>query len=145
MKKTKIYIIALGILSVTLFSCADSFLDVEPMTTILDENFYKTEADAEMALIGCYDGYQRTGSNGNLAFYLVSEVLSDDCFGGVGNTDGRNYQALDRFDLSQSPSDNDLFNGTWADYYAGIFRCNTLLKKIRPQSAAFVQELAKKY
>lgn len=130
MKKTKIYIIALGILSVTLFSCADSFLDVEPMTTILDENFYKTEADAEMALIGCYDGYQRTGSNGNLAFYLVSEVLSDDCFGGVGNTDGRNYQALDRFDLSQSPSDNDLFNGTWADYYAGIFRCNTLLKKI---------------
>lgn len=130
MKKTKIYIIALGILSVTLFSCADSFLDVEPMTTILDENFYKTEADAEMALIGCYDGYQRTGSNGNMAFYLVSEVLSDDCFGGVGNTDGRNYQALDRFDLSQSPSDNDLFNGTWADYYAGIFRCNTLLKKI---------------
>lgn len=130
MKKTKIYIIALGILSVTLFSCADSFLDVEPMTTILDENFYKTEADAEMALIGCYDGYQRTGSNGNLAFYVVSEVLSDDCFGGVGNTDGRNYQALDRFDLSQSPSDNDLFNGTWADYYAGIFRCNTLLKKI---------------
>lgn len=130
MKKTKIYIIALGILSVTLFSCADSFLDVEPMTTILDENFYKTEADAEMALIGCYDGYQRTGSNGNLAFYVVSEVLSDDCFGGAGNTDGRNYQALDRFDLSQSPSDNDLFNGTWADYYAGIFRCNTLLKKI---------------
>ena len=130
MKKTKIYIIALGILSVTLFSCADSFLDVEPMTTILDENFYKTEADAEMALIGCYDGYQRTGSNGNLAFYVVSEVLSDDCFGGSGNTDGRNYQALDRFDLSQSPSDNDLFNGTWADYYAGIFRCNTLLKKI---------------
>lgn len=135
MKKTKIYIIALGILSVTLFSCADSFLDVEPMTTILDENFYKTEADAEMALIGCYDGYQRTGSNGNLAFYVVSEVLSDDCFGGVGNTDGRNYQALDRFDLSQSPSDNDLFNGTWADYYAGIFRCNTLLKKIDDISA----------
>lgn len=135
MKKTKIYIIALGILSVTLFSCADSFLDVEPMTTILDENFYKTEADAEMALIGCYDGYQRTGSNGNLAFYVVSEVLSDDCFGGAGNTDGRNYQALDRFDLSQSPSDNDLFNGTWADYYAGIFRCNTLLKKIDDISA----------
>ena len=100
------------------------------MTTILDENFYKTEADAEMALIGCYDGYQRTSSNGNLSFYVVSEVLSDDCFGGVGNVDGRNYQALDRFDISQSPSDNDMFNGTWADYYAGIFRCNTLLKKI---------------
>lgn len=113
-----------------LFSCGDSFLDVEPMTSILDENFYASQNDAEMALIGCYDGYQRTSSNGNLAFYVVSEVLSDDCFGGTGNTDGRGYQVLDRFDKSQSASDNNLFNGTWSDYYAGIFRCNTLLKKM---------------
>ncbi|HNX89203.1 MAG TPA: RagB/SusD family nutrient uptake outer membrane protein [Paludibacteraceae bacterium] len=130
MKKTKLNIIALGIFSLTLFSCSDTFLDVEPQTSILDQNFYKTEADAEMALIGCYDGYQRTSSNGNFAFYVASEVLSDNCFGGTGNTDGRGYQAVDRFDISQSPSDNNLFNGTWADYYAGIFRCNTLLKKM---------------
>jgi hypothetical protein len=96
----------------------------------LDQNFYKTEADAEMALVGCYDGYQRTSSNGNQSFYITSEVLSDNCFGGTGNTDGRAYQALDRFDITQSPSDNNIFNGTWGDYYAGIFRCNTLLLKL---------------
>lgn len=105
-------------------------MDVEPQTSILDQNFYKTEADAEMALVGCYDGYQRTSSNGNQSFYITSEILSDNCFGGTGNTDGRGYQALDRFDISQSPSDNNIFNGTWGDYYAGIFRCNTLLLKL---------------
>lgn len=127
MNKIKILIIALGF---GLASCSESYLDVEPMTDVLDNSFYQTVGDAEMALIGCYDGYQRTTSNGNLSFYVISEVLSDNCFGGTGNTDGRNYQALDRFDISQSPSDNNLFNGTWTDYYAGIFRCNTLLQKL---------------
>lgn len=130
MNKFKLNILIFGVLSAGLFSCSESFMDVSPMTSILDQNYYKTEADAEMALIGCYDGFQRTSSNGNQSFYVTSEVLSDNCFGGTGNTDGRGYQLLDRFDKSQSLSDNNLFNGTWGDYYAGIFRCNTLLKKI---------------
>lgn len=130
MNKFKLNILASGVMSLMLFSCSESFLDVEPQTTILDQNFYKTEADAEMALIGCYDGYQRTTSNGGFAFYIAAEVLSDECFGGTGNTDGRGYQAIDRFDLSQSPSDNNIFNETWGFYYAGIFRCNTLLNKM---------------
>ncbi|HEY3401920.1 MAG TPA: RagB/SusD family nutrient uptake outer membrane protein [Ohtaekwangia sp.] len=124
-----IYIIALS-LGMVLSSCSEDFLDVESETEVFDNNFYKTVADAEMALIGCYDGYQRTSSNGNLSFYVVSEVLSDNTFGGTGNTDGRGYQALDRFSKAESPSDNNLFNGTWSDYYAGIFRCNTLLSKL---------------
>ncbi len=122
-------LIILGV-SLGLFSCTDSFLDTESKTDLTEGNFYKTIADAEMALVGCYDGFQRTSSNGNLAFYVVSEVLSDNCFGGTGNTDGRGYQALDRFDITQSPSDNNLFNGTWSDYYTGIFRCNKLLQKL---------------
>jgi len=126
----KIKLCITGLASLLLLSCSGNFLDVEPQTSILDQNFYKTEADAEMALIGCYDGYQRTSSNGNQSFYITSEVLSDNCFGGTGFTDGRAYQALDRFDLSESTSDNNIFNGTWLDYYAGIFRCNTLLMKL---------------
>jgi hypothetical protein len=130
MKKSKF--IYRSILMATLFlgSCKSDFLDVEPMTSVLESNFYKTVADAEMALVGCYDGYQRTSSNGNLAFYVASEILSDNCFGGTGHTDGRAYQVLDRFDQGQSNSDNNLFNGTWTDYYAGIFRCNILLNKL---------------
>jgi len=129
MKKIKTYLLTLGMLT-GLAGCSESFLDVNPMTSVLDNNFYKTVADAEMALIGCYDGFQRTSSNGNMSFYVTSEVLSDNTFGATGNTDGRAYQALDRFDIAQSPSDNNIFNGTWADYYSGIFRCNTLINKL---------------
>jgi len=100
------------------------------MTSVLENNFYKTVADAEMALVGCYDGYQRTTSNGNQSFYITAEVAGDNCFGGTGTTDGRAFQAIDRFDIAQSQSDNNIFDGTWSDYYAGIFRCNTLLGKL---------------
>lgn len=129
--KTDNNLCVLLVLIGTLFgSCSNDFLDVEPITEVQDGNFYRTIQDLEMALVGCYDGYQRTSSNGNPAINVVSEVLSDNCFGGTGNTDNRIYQLLDRFDKAESPSDNNVFNGTWSDYYAGIFRCNTLLTKM---------------
>lgn len=130
MKTSKILYIAVLTTSFFFGGCSSNFLDVEPMTDVLESNFYKTIDDAEMALVGCYDGYQRTSSNGNLSFTVAAEILSDNCFGGTGHTDGRAYQVLDRFDKTQSPSDNNLFDGTWTDYYAGIFRCNTLLNKM---------------
>lgn len=130
MNKFKFNIVMAITVSLGLFSCTDSYLDTESKTNLTDGSFYKTIADMEMALVGCYDGFQRTTSDGGLAFYVVSEVLSDNCFGGTGNTDARTYQALDRFDISQSPSDNNIFNQTWTSYYAGIFRCNTLLMKM---------------
>ena len=129
MNKFKHILVAVAV-SVGLFSCSDSYLDTESKTNLTDGSFYKTVADMEMALIGCYDGYQRTTSDGGVAHYVTSELLSDNCFGGTGNTDGRAYQALDRFDIAQSPSDNNIFNQTWISYYAGIFRCNRLLTKM---------------
>ncbi|MDR0566390.1 MAG: RagB/SusD family nutrient uptake outer membrane protein [Prevotellaceae bacterium] len=130
MKKFKLYAAALLMSGMGATACSERFLDVEPMTQLLDNNFYATVSDAEMALIGCYDGFQRTTSNGNQAFYVTAEVLSDDCFGATGNADNRIYQVLDRFDPAQDPSQNNIFNGTWSDYYAGIFRCNTLIGKL---------------
>lgn len=126
----KSHISILILSTVLLFSCSESFLDVESITEPTTDNFYRTIDDAERALIGCYDGWQITSANGNLAFYIASEVMSDQTFGATGNSDGRGYQAIDRFDISQSPSDANLFNGTWTDYYTAIFRCNSLLVKM---------------
>lgn len=130
MNKFKLNILAFGMASLGLFSCSESFLEVEPETSIFDNNFYSSEDDFEMALVGCYDGFQRTTSDGGMSFYVTSEILADECFGGAGNADDRNNQILDRFDLGQAPAYNDIFNATWTSYYAGIFRCNTLLMKL---------------
>ncbi|RKD92034.1 putative outer membrane starch-binding protein [Mangrovibacterium diazotrophicum] len=117
-------------LTTLLFSaCSESFLDSEPTTSLTDGNFYKTKKDAELAIVGCYDGVQAIYNNG-IAFPVLSEVVSDNCFGGTGNTDGLNYRMLDQFDLQVSPGDVDALNNNWIAYYKSIYRCNVLLQKM---------------
>lgn len=127
MKKIQIYLLMLGML--LLSACSESFLDSEPITSLTDGNFYQTTEDAELAIVGCYDGIQILYSSG-VAFPVLSEVLSDDCYGATGNTDGYGYQLLDEFDLSRSPGDADLLNENWKAYYKAIYRCNVLLQKM---------------
>lgn len=127
MNKFKLYILGLGLASMGLASCTAGFLDVESKTESTTDNFYRTESDAWRALIGCYDGWQCTSSSAGCAFYFASEVMADECFAGMGNTDARNYQVIDRFDASQSPSDMNILETEWTNYYAAIYRCNELL------------------
>lgn len=127
MKKSILYITSLTAALISLPACSDDFLDTVSKKELNTETFYKTEADAEMALIGCYDGWQSTVYNGAPGFYLASEMLSDHCFGGAGVGDARNWQVLDRFDQSESSSDNDIFNDNWTEYYKAIYRCNELI------------------
>lgn len=108
-------------------SCTAGFLDVESKKESTTDNFYRTESDAWRALIGCYDGWQCTTSSAGCAFYYASEIIADECFAGVGITDARNYQVIDRFDPSQSPSDMNILENEWKNYYAAIYRCNELL------------------
>lgn len=127
MNKFKLYILGLGLASMGLASCTAGFLDVESKTESTTDNFYRTESDAWRALIGCYDGWQCTSSSAGCAFYFASEVMADECFAGMGNTDARNYQVIDRFDASQSPSDMNILETEWTNYYAAVYRCNELL------------------
>ena len=108
-------------------SCTADFLDVESKRESTTDNFYRTESDAWRALIGCYDGWQCTTSSAGCAFYYASEIMADECFAGVGITDARNYQVIDRFDANQSPSDMNILENEWKNYYAAIYRCNELL------------------
>lgn len=128
MKKLNIYIVSIAMLA--LGSCTKDFLDTEPMTELTSDNFYKTPQDAFDALVGCYDGLQIAIGASALSFPVASEVLSDDCFGGTGNSDDFKYQMLDEFDVSRSPSNIDVFNDAWVKYYQAIFRCNALLEKL---------------
>lgn len=125
MKNTYLYIFCLGLLS--LGSCS---LETEPLINQTDTNFYKTTDDAYSALVGCYDGLQvATGASG-LGVPVISEVMSDDCFGGTGASDGYNYALIDEFDKSRSPADVDLLNENWKNYYKGVLRCNLFLSKM---------------
>lgn len=110
-------------------SCADSFLDVSSKTESNTDNFYKTESDAWRALLGCYDGWRNVSSKPGVGFYIASTIMSDETYGGTGVGDGRNYQLIDHFDLSESPSDLNVYSADWKIYYAGVYRCNELITR----------------
>lgn len=128
MKLSNITFAAAALLAVGVSSCSDSFLDVQSKTDGNTDTFYKTQQDANRALIGCYDGWRQCSSNPGYGFFVASEVMGAECFGATGNTDGRGYQVVDRFDQSQSTSDLNLFEDDWKRYYEGIFRCNSLIQ-----------------
>ena len=127
MKKLSIYLLAL----VTLFfsACSESWLDSEPLTGLNGDTFYRSKKDAELAIVGCYDGIQSLYSTG-IAFPILSEVASDNCFGGTGANDDYKYEIMDHFDLQISPAEVDMLNDNWKNYYKAIYRCNMLLLNI---------------
>lgn len=110
-------------------ACKKDFLDSEPITQVTEQNFYKTPDDAYKALVGCYDGLQTVWTSG-ISLPVAAEVMSDNAFGGTGNSDGFGYQMIDEFDKSRSPSDMNMFGDNWAAYYKAVYRCNVLISKL---------------
>lgn len=127
--RTNLLLIPAIVAGMTLGACSEDFLDVSSKTEPNSQNYYKTEAQAQRALYGCYDGWRQVSSNpGPFGFFIASSIMSDECFGGAGMGDGYNAQLVDRFDKSASPSDMNVFEQEWKVYYAGVFRCNTLIQ-----------------
>lgn len=126
MKKINLYILVGLMLSAT--ACS-KFLDTEDVSNATEQTFYKTPNDAYKALVGAYDGLQRVWADG-VALPLAAEILSDNTFGGTGNSDGFGFQLLDEFDKLRSPSDQNIFGANWIAYYKAIYRCNMLLGKM---------------
>ncbi len=129
MNKIKTNILFVGLAALALSSCTDSFLDTSSKTSLTSTNYYKTASQAESAVIGCYDRYQNTVSNGNLSLYQISEMMSDDCFGG-GGPDDVDLRLLDRMDQSMRSASTNLMGGLWGDYYKCIYNCNLLIGSI---------------
>jgi hypothetical protein len=130
MKSSNINKVAVALLSLGLASCGDSYLDTSSKTALNSNTFYQTELQANYAVVGCYDGYQRTVSNGSWpTLFLASEFGGDDALGG-GGPDDRGCRVMDRMDMSYNASDVSFMSGLWSDYYKAINRCNQLLQQI---------------
>lgn len=126
MKKLIVYIPVIALLSLT---ACKKFLDTEDVTNATEQNFYKTPSDAWKALVGVYDGLQKVWAGG-FALPVAAEVMSDNSFGGGGNSDGLGLQLVDEFDKLRSPADQSIFLDNWSDYYSAIYRANMLLTNL---------------
>jgi starch-binding outer membrane protein, SusD/RagB family len=121
MKKAFIYIS----MAVIFIGCSD-FLDTEPLTMKVIDNYYKTTDDAEQALAAAYsalygtlDAYWMGGS------FVSAEVRSDDRLAGgsVGDVEMTNQANF-------NTQGTDTWRPIWAGDYQGIYRCNILMENL---------------
>lgn len=114
--------IFVSIIAITLFAaCSKDFLELSPVDEQTETSFYQTPAQALQALVSVYNQLN-IGDYDNI--HLVSEIASDNCFGGGGTSD-LVWKQWDRF---QEAANMNL--GLWQKYYTGIYRANVLLSKI---------------
>lgn len=120
MKKIIYLIVALACLS----SCED-FLDSKNLTKQDTSNWPMTLKDAQQALTGIYSALSMSSSAPIATAFYISEVASDDRFGGGGEND-KATQAIDRL----MNSGTDRFATLWTTRYRGIFRANMALETL---------------
>ena len=125
-KLVNILCAGLGVMALT--ACSE-FLDSNPLTSLVDSNFYQTESDADLAIVGCYDGVQVICSDG-VGFWVDQLLKSDECFAGLGNGDETNYKMIDEYDKGVYGSYAEVYAKNWELCYKAVYRCNMLLSKM---------------
>ncbi|MDQ8004431.1 MAG: RagB/SusD family nutrient uptake outer membrane protein [Pedobacter sp.] len=128
--------LALLLLAISLGAC-NKKIDLEPITSDTESNFYRDQKDCLQGLAAAYNVLLWDApQNQNAPFQLISEVLGDKCFtGGASATD---LPSLQRVDRGVMRTDDLTPRAFWYKYYTGIYRTNILLEKL--PAAAFDDE-----
>ena len=117
-------------------SCGDSFLDLEPASSVTIDKVYKTASDYNVAVIGCYAKLQS-----QVNFYTeCCEYRSDNLSLGAPTAGTQDRYDIDHF--TEKPS-NGILSSYWANFNNNVYRCNLLLDQI--DGANFAENLKKQY
>ncbi|HEY4785504.1 MAG TPA: RagB/SusD family nutrient uptake outer membrane protein [Bacteroidales bacterium] len=125
MKNNIIIIIAITFL-VGSQGCKKDYLELEPKTSQMEANYYKTESDALFAIAAVY---QTMAVHNGLEFVpITSDILSDDAF--CGGSSASDMVQWHQIESSQMTAESATSSGQWSRCYSGIYRANILLSKL---------------
>ena len=131
MKEIK-YICLTAIFVSLLTSCKKDFLEGKPYSFTTIENFYKTAADAELGLAGCYNTLNAGSAQGQEIGifqrpmpYMVEGSTDENI-----NRDGFASPIYTPLGLASWNSQTDYIQQVYLGLFIGINRCNTLLAKV---------------
>ena len=106
------------------FSCK-KFLDLQPIDSPTEGNFYVDEKGLQGGLISCYDAFQANGLyGGNMP--TLAEVRGDNVQNNNPGAGGGVTYQIETF--SEQP-DNTTLSDTWQAAYKVIYRCNIILDR----------------
>jgi len=133
--KNRIKYIAVSILFLGLLnSCTKDFLEVQAPTEVL-EDFYTSEANAESAIVGCYDPMGWDGNHNSIPFFF-GDIIGHD--GYKGGDVGGDQDWMDNLINFNYTSDNYMLNVAWTDYYIAINRANSAMENIAEMSTDII-------
>jgi hypothetical protein len=125
MKNNIIAIIAFVILMGSQ-GCKKDYLQLEPKTSQMEANYYKTENDALFALAAVYQAM--AVHNGYEFVPMTSDINSDDAFG--GGSSATDMVQWHQIESSTMTPENNTAKEQWSRCYSGIYRANLLLSKL---------------
>ncbi len=127
----------LGTAALVMGSLTSCTLDAVSYVEKTTDNFPVTEDDALQALAGIYQNLNTVNATPQCSFFYVSQLASDDAFGGGGPND----LLMHAEDLLMNTG-TDMTNQFWIDRYAGVGRANSLLVGINRETTDPVMQQA---
>ncbi|MFL5810298.1 MAG: RagB/SusD family nutrient uptake outer membrane protein [Flavisolibacter sp.] len=119
------------ICSVLITGCK-KFLTQEVPGVVVEDQFYKTDADIQQAVIAVYDMMQAHYNNNWGSLYMIKTLLSDESNAGGGDAgDQPGYQTIDKYNFDAT---NDKIRDAWRMCYFTIYRANKVINKTIPEN-----------
>lgn len=125
MKKYIIGVSLVFILFLSITGCK-KFITKDIVGDYPESEFYKTQAQAILAINAAYQPLAFTNSNNN-RLWVFGDVASDDAVKGGISGDQADIELIDQFNVT--PINGNL-EAMWGLLYEGITRCNIVLSKV---------------
>jgi len=136
MKNSILKIQNIRLIAIIVFICSFSacnFLEEEPLSNIMTENYYQTEEDFVAATNALYDyltvgtDYLWNPSFGGIFFndfWVFQDLMSDNCISAIASQD---YNSMSEFKHTAS---NERFEYYWQDLYKTINAANVVIDRM---------------
>lgn len=137
--KYKIGIVFIALLGT--MSCSKDIIDLSPRGTVLESNFYKTEAELFQGLVAAYDplGF---ATNFTMKMGLLNAASDDTHAGGSDASDQPSWVAYDKFTLDPNLGPQA---GLWSKNFTGIYRANLVIEKSEGAVAGLTADKKARY
>jgi len=124
------YLLAIGVLIVSLSACRKSFLEREPLGSLSEEGYFQTDNAAMKLVADCY-GPMLDGWGYTINKVALGDESVDNADGG-GSDPGDRPQTIE-VGRGRPLASNPLLSEMWNNRFAAIGKCNLAIKNIEEQ------------